>query len=257
MPSSIGPLRSCNLAKTADIYKYQQRVAISNPVTCQKHTKCHGPMSTTTNCHQYLPGMTMTKKKEKKRKNLLGTLTKPGKSAMIKKTYQSGSGKKAIKKKGKKMKKTNLKPTKPPKPAPVTGEKPTQPTPDQSHHMKTIGHAPITIANHATVNAMGISRDKTSGTINHVSLVENNCLTKGCEMTFLVEEESNAKVEGASPNEILEIKNNPPKPTDIVLVLNLDAFLDLENSPEEFYEHYQNLASTKEEQEQYLEEINT
>ncbi|KAG9305851.1 hypothetical protein G9A89_006262 [Geosiphon pyriformis] len=68
---------------------------------------------------------------------------------------------------------------------------------------------------------------------------------------------ANAKVEGASPSEILEIKNNPPEPTDIVLVLNPDAFIDLENSPEEFHEHYQNLAPIREKQEQYLEEINT
>ncbi|KAG9299513.1 hypothetical protein G9A89_020684 [Geosiphon pyriformis] len=51
---------------------------------------------------------------------------------------------------------------------------------------------------------------------------------------------ANTKVEGALPNEILEIKNNPPEPTDIVLVLNPD-----------------NLAPTREKQEQRLEEINT
>ncbi|KAG9285515.1 hypothetical protein G9A89_006503 [Geosiphon pyriformis] len=68
---------------------------------------------------------------------------------------------------------------------------------------------------------------------------------------------ANTKIEGALPSEILEIKNNSPEPTDIVLVLNLDAFIDLENSPEEFHEHYQNLAPMREEQEQCLEEINT
>ncbi|KAG9296128.1 hypothetical protein G9A89_011981 [Geosiphon pyriformis] len=68
---------------------------------------------------------------------------------------------------------------------------------------------------------------------------------------------ANAKVEDTSPSKILEIKNNPPKPTNIVLVLNPDVFLNLENSPEEFHEHYQNLAPTRKEQEQRLEEINT
>ncbi|KAG9290761.1 hypothetical protein G9A89_011724 [Geosiphon pyriformis] len=68
---------------------------------------------------------------------------------------------------------------------------------------------------------------------------------------------ANAKIEGTSPSKILEIKNNPLEPTNIVLVLNPDAFLDLENSPKEFYEHYQNLAPMREEQEQRLEEINT
>ncbi|KAG9305729.1 hypothetical protein G9A89_005127 [Geosiphon pyriformis] len=68
---------------------------------------------------------------------------------------------------------------------------------------------------------------------------------------------ANAKVEGTLPSEILKIKNNPPEPTNIVLVLNLYAFFNLENSPEEFHEHYQNLAPIREEQEQILEEINT
>ncbi|KAG9305477.1 hypothetical protein G9A89_021195 [Geosiphon pyriformis] len=67
---------------------------------------------------------------------------------------------------------------------------------------------------------------------------------------------ANTKVEGILSNEILKIKNNPPEPTDIVLVLNLDIFTNLENSPEEFHEHYQNLAPIRKKQEQCLEEIN-
>ncbi|KAG9286170.1 hypothetical protein G9A89_010184 [Geosiphon pyriformis] len=122
----------------------------------------------------------------------------------------------------------------------------------------------------AIENNMAIQKDKASGTTNHVLLVANNYLIKEYEMTFLVKEEhatlsiscldgyphdkdeiwrmANTKVEGALLSEILEIKNNSPKPTDIVLVLNLDAFIDLENSPKEFHEHYQNLALIKEEQ---------
>ncbi|KAG9298023.1 hypothetical protein G9A89_018851 [Geosiphon pyriformis] len=68
---------------------------------------------------------------------------------------------------------------------------------------------------------------------------------------------ANAKVESTLPSKILEIKNNLPEPTDIVLVLNPDTFIDLKNSPEEFHEHYQNLASMRKEQKQHLEEINT
>ncbi|KAG9307430.1 hypothetical protein G9A89_017260 [Geosiphon pyriformis] len=68
---------------------------------------------------------------------------------------------------------------------------------------------------------------------------------------------TNAKVEDTSSSEILEIKNNPPEPTDIVLILNPNAFIDLENSPEKFHEHYQNLAPMREKQEQHLEKINT
>ncbi|KAG9289976.1 hypothetical protein G9A89_010282 [Geosiphon pyriformis] len=36
-----------------------------------------------------------------------------------------------------------------------------------------------------------------------------------------------------------------------------NAFFDIETSPEKFHEHYQNLAPTREEQKQYLKEINT
>ncbi|KAG9286474.1 hypothetical protein G9A89_014640 [Geosiphon pyriformis] len=67
----------------------------------------------------------------------------------------------------------------------------------------------------------------------------------------------NAKVENATPNEILEIKNNPPKPVDIICIPNPDAFMDEETDPEDFYKYYQNLAPTREEQEQHLEQLNT
>ncbi|KAG9293142.1 hypothetical protein G9A89_010479 [Geosiphon pyriformis] len=68
---------------------------------------------------------------------------------------------------------------------------------------------------------------------------------------------TNAKVEDALSSKILKIKNNPSKLVDIILISNLDAFLDIETDLEKFYKHYQNLAPTKKEQEQYLKEINT
>ncbi|KAG9298006.1 hypothetical protein G9A89_018834 [Geosiphon pyriformis] len=127
---------------------------------------------------------------------------------------------------------------------------------------------------------------KASGTTNHVSLVANNYLTKGCETTFLVEEEhvtlyatawhrainqlngyphneneiwqmANAKVQEAMPSEILEIKNNSPEQVDIIFIPNPDAFLDIETNSEDFHEHYQNLAPTREEQKQWLAQLNT
>ncbi|KAG9291011.1 hypothetical protein G9A89_012883 [Geosiphon pyriformis] len=63
-----------------------------------------------------------------------------------------------------------------------------------------------------------------------------------------------AKIEGMLPEEIRTIKNNPPEP----IKLNWDAepvinFL----KPEEFYKHYQNLAPTREKQEQWLAQLNT
>ncbi|KAG9294722.1 hypothetical protein G9A89_008201 [Geosiphon pyriformis] len=56
-----------------------------------------------------------------------------------------------------------------------------------------------------------------------------------------------AKIEDVSPEEIRTIKNNPPEPIE----LDWDAepvinFLE----PEEFHEHYQNLAPIREKQEQ-------
>ncbi|KAG9303540.1 hypothetical protein G9A89_018436 [Geosiphon pyriformis] len=63
-----------------------------------------------------------------------------------------------------------------------------------------------------------------------------------------------AKIEDALPEEIRTIKNNSPEPIkldwDIKPVIN---FLE----PEEFYKHYQNLALTREEQEQWLAQLNT
>ncbi|KAG9293649.1 hypothetical protein G9A89_018986 [Geosiphon pyriformis] len=63
-----------------------------------------------------------------------------------------------------------------------------------------------------------------------------------------------AKIEGASSEEIRTIKNNPPEPIgldwDAEPVIN---FLE----PEEFHEHYQNLALTRKKQEQWLAQLNT
>ncbi|KAG9284014.1 hypothetical protein G9A89_022788 [Geosiphon pyriformis] len=51
--------------------------------------------------------------------------------------------------------------------------------------------------------------------------------------------------------------NNQYLPANIVLILNPDAFLDLEADPKEFHKHYQNLAPTREKQKQHLAQINT
>ncbi|KAG9293014.1 hypothetical protein G9A89_016376 [Geosiphon pyriformis] len=63
-----------------------------------------------------------------------------------------------------------------------------------------------------------------------------------------------AKIQEASLEEIKEVKNNPSEPLELDWdekpVINL-----LE--PEKFHEHYQTLASTREEQEQCLAQINT
>ncbi|KAG9303709.1 hypothetical protein G9A89_018606 [Geosiphon pyriformis] len=128
----------------------------------------------------------------------------------------------------------------------------------------------ITIASPAIENDMTTQKDKTK-MWNDIPGQKGMCDTL-CQYMILITishlngyphdkdkiwQMANAKVEGALPSEILEIKNNSLEPTDIVLVFNPNAFINLENSPKEFYEHYQNLAPIREEQKQCLEKINT
>ncbi|KAG9306372.1 hypothetical protein G9A89_018255 [Geosiphon pyriformis] len=63
-----------------------------------------------------------------------------------------------------------------------------------------------------------------------------------------------AKIERATPEEIKEIKNNPSEP--IELDWDPEPIINLLD-PEQFHEHYQELAPTRKKQEQCLEEINT
>ncbi|KAG9301039.1 hypothetical protein G9A89_015775 [Geosiphon pyriformis] len=60
-------------------------------------------------------------------------------------------------------------------------------------------------------------------------------------------DESLAKIKGASPEEIRMIKNNLPEP--IELDWNPEPVINLLD-PEQFHKHYQELAPTREEQEQ-------
>ncbi|KAG9307409.1 hypothetical protein G9A89_017238 [Geosiphon pyriformis] len=162
-----------------------------------------------------------------------------------------------------------------------TVEKNSLPWEHELCQIKTTGCKHIITVNHAITNAMDIQSAKTSRTINHVSLVVNSYLMKGCGMTFLVKKEHamlhatvwhrainqldgyphdedkiwqmvNAKVQGAMPSEILEVKNNLPEQVDIILIPNPDTFLDIKTNPENFHEHYQNLAPIREEQEEHL-----
>ncbi|KAG9294407.1 hypothetical protein G9A89_001912 [Geosiphon pyriformis] len=203
-------------------------------------------------------------KEKKKKKNLPGTLTKPGKLTTIKKTHQPRSSRKAIKKKRRETKKTNLKPTKPTKPALVAGEDPIQPTPDQSHHvflstwvapdknywMRTYYYYKPCHCKHYEYSKRQGKWDNEPCLACGEQLLDegmwNDILDRGgtcntlCQYIILI---SNWVIyttrmrssEWSMPNKILEIKNNSPEPTDIVL----------------------NLAPMRKEQEQCLEKINT
>ncbi|KAG9297097.1 hypothetical protein G9A89_019378 [Geosiphon pyriformis] len=269
----IGTSKSFSLARTVNTHGYQPHVITLSPSLCHQHhllnsrkkkrnpsekcTKSYGLTSTTMNCHQYLLETTMTIKRRNKEKNLP---EKPP-STLEPTTKEKGKGRE----------KNISEET-------TTAEEITSDW-ERKYSREPIKEPPYIPLKCKDWNNMTTQKDKASRTMNYVSLAANNYLTKECEMTFLVEKEcvilsisclngyphdkdeiwqmANAKVEGALPNEILKIKNNPSKPTDIVLVFNLDTFINLENSPEEFHEHYQNLAPTKEEQKQCLEKINT
>ncbi|KAG9285891.1 hypothetical protein G9A89_013316 [Geosiphon pyriformis] len=78
----------------------------------------------------------------------------------------------------------------------------------------------------------------------------DSCLHNNNELWWM----AITKIENILPEEIRTIKNNPPEP----IKLDWDAkpvinFLE----PEEFYEHYQNLAPTREKQKQWLAQLNT
>ncbi|KAG9293038.1 hypothetical protein G9A89_016400 [Geosiphon pyriformis] len=66
-----------------------------------------------------------------------------------------------------------------------------------------------------------------------------------------------AKVEDAMTSKLLKIKNNLLSLSEPEYVQMFNVFGNIEDDPKKFYEHYQQLALTREEQEQHLEEINT
>ncbi|KAG9304665.1 hypothetical protein G9A89_021445 [Geosiphon pyriformis] len=63
--------------------------------------------------------------------------------------------------------------------------------------------------------------------------------------------------EGATTEELREIKNNSLSLPEPEYVQMFDVFGNIENDPEEFHEHYQRLAPTREEQEEHLAQLNT
>ncbi|KAG9304104.1 hypothetical protein G9A89_006014 [Geosiphon pyriformis] len=63
--------------------------------------------------------------------------------------------------------------------------------------------------------------------------------------------------EGATISELLEIKNNPLTLLEPKYIVTFNVFDDVKNDPKQFHEHYQNLASMRKEQEQWLAQLNT
>ncbi|KAG9294924.1 hypothetical protein G9A89_003264 [Geosiphon pyriformis] len=108
------------------------------------------------------------------------------------------------------------------------------------------------------------------GMANVVWHVETPFLMKECGMTFLGKEErcldgyphddneiwrmALAKIEGVSPEEIKTIKDNPSE--SLELDWDAEPIINLLNL-EQFHKHYQELAPTRKEQKQWLEQLNT
>ncbi|KAG9299368.1 hypothetical protein G9A89_014016 [Geosiphon pyriformis] len=104
----------------------------------------------------------------------------------------------------------------------------------------------------------------TNGTIHYALSVARSCQMKNYRTMFLAKEKHvtkhkmiSVKAESATTSKLLEIKNNPlslPKPE---YIMTFDIFGNIEDDSKYFYEHYQNLASTRKEQKQRLADLNT
>ncbi|KAG9286102.1 hypothetical protein G9A89_022779 [Geosiphon pyriformis] len=78
-----------------------------------------------------------------------------------------------------------------------------------------------------------------------------------CNETYKLWRMVYAKAEDVTTSELLEIKNNPLSLPEPEYVQTFDVFGNIEDNLEEFHEHYQHLALTREEQEQHLKQLNT
>ncbi|KAG9304677.1 hypothetical protein G9A89_021457 [Geosiphon pyriformis] len=129
---------------------------------------------------------------------------------------------------------------------------------------------------HACSNTLDDQRGKENGITNLVSLVGRLCWMKKYGTTSQDVEESAwrravqqldsclhnnnkiwqmalAKIEGTLPEEIKTIKDNLSEPLE--LDWDAEPIINLLD-PEQFHKHYQELALTREEQEQQLEQLN-
>ncbi|KAG9303184.1 hypothetical protein G9A89_004274 [Geosiphon pyriformis] len=68
---------------------------------------------------------------------------------------------------------------------------------------------------------------------------------------------ASVKAESTTTRKLLEIKNNPLFLSESEYVMTFNIFGNIENNPEYFHKHYQNLALTKKEQKQRLADLNT
>ncbi|KAG9289491.1 hypothetical protein G9A89_003650 [Geosiphon pyriformis] len=134
---------------------------------------------------------------------------------------------------------------------------------------------PNSTAVHVLLNTSEDQNKLRNGTINYAWLVEKLFQMKECGTTFLDEEEHTmkyakyphdkhelwriayVKTESATTSKLLEIKNNLLFLSEPEYVQTFNIFGNIEDDPEEFHEHYQHLAPTREEQKQQLEQLNT
>ncbi|KAG9290607.1 hypothetical protein G9A89_011570 [Geosiphon pyriformis] len=173
-------------------------------------------------CHQYLCGTTITGK-EKKKKNLPGTLTKTGKPTTIRTNYQQpGNGKRIKKKKKKKEKEENSIPT---------SIHPTYmyTTPQSSYHYPKLicincGKKLLLMGMWNDIPGQGGMCDKLC---QYIILISNwirkgmpidaiwrqavKCLNKCSHDNNEIWQMALAKIKEVTPKEIKTIKDNPPE----------------------------------------------
>ncbi|KAG9305919.1 hypothetical protein G9A89_016572 [Geosiphon pyriformis] len=68
---------------------------------------------------------------------------------------------------------------------------------------------------------------------------------------------TNTMAEGVTTSKLLEIKNNPLTLPEPEYIVTFNIFDDVKDDLKQFHKHYQNLAPTKEEQKQWLAQLNT
>ncbi|KAG9299188.1 hypothetical protein G9A89_013836 [Geosiphon pyriformis] len=126
-------------------------------------------------------------------------------------------------------------------------------------HTKSLGPTKTTTSYHRYF--FGTTREKRRKTKNLLGILTK---TGKLIMTKMNQQTGNelwrmayAKAESMTISKLLEIKNNPLSLPEPKYVQTFNVFGNIEDNSEEFYEHYQCLALTREEQEQCLEQLNT
>ncbi|KAG9306823.1 hypothetical protein G9A89_005724 [Geosiphon pyriformis] len=210
-----------------------------------KLTKSPGLMLTTTNYHLYYHGM--TKRKRKRKKNLSGEQIRDFGVITAKVNQpQNRFEKRKEKGKNKKISQHNLPPL------------------HMSHILYKLRPPTIDLNSNASlvhvekcfwIKEYGMTfQDKEEHVMKHATL---RCLEGYPHNKHEIWRMAYAMAEGATISELWEIKTNPLSFPEPKYVATFDVFGNIEDDSKEFHEHYQQLAPTREKQEEWLAQLNT